>query len=134
MKKWLFIIFLALLTTACTANNPDTASPTHGNNNDEGLTHTFDDGVQTDEEILIEARDHVNINRTTNDNHLSRTEAEELVREHLNIDDNGDIAVFFVREENDNYIIQVNHLEGNSSETFIVDPNTRKITKQRVQK
>lgn len=133
MKKWLFIIFLALFTTACTANNSDTASPTPGSNNDEGLTHTFDDGVQTDEEILIEARDHVNMNRTTN-SYLSRAEAEELLREHLNIDDNGNIAVFFVREENDNYIIQVNHLERNSSETFSVDPNTRKITKQRVNK
>ncbi len=129
MKKWLFFIFLTLLTTACTANNSDTASPTPGNSNDEGLTHTFDDGVQTDEEILIEARDHVNMNRTTND-YLSRAEAEELLREHLNIDNNGNIAVFFVREENDNYIIQVNHLERNTSETFIVDPITRKITKQ----
>lgn len=131
MKKWFYFICLALITTACTANNPDTASPSRGINNGEGLADTYEDGLQTEEEQLIEARDHVNMNMTANDNQYSISEAEELVRDHLNIDDNSDTVVFFLREENDNYIIQVNHLERNNKATFIVNPNTGKITKQR---
>lgn len=130
LKKWIFFIFISLLTTACTANDQDTASQNRGINNGEGMADTFEDGLQTDEEQLIEARDHVNMNTTTNDNHYSIAEAEELVRDHLNIDDNSDTVVFFLREENDDYIIQVNHLERNNTATFIVDPNTGKIKKQ----
>jgi hypothetical protein len=130
MKKWMLLFCISFIATACANNNDDTASQARGINNGEGLADTFEDGLQTDEEQLIEARDHVNMNMTTNDNHYSITEAEELVRNHLNIDDNSDTVVFFLREENDDYLIQVNHLEGNSAATFIVDPGTGKISKQ----
>ncbi|WP_226666058.1 hypothetical protein [Metabacillus litoralis] len=121
--KYLLIIVLFFSLTAC--NNVDQGEG--GNTSGEGLLQTGNDHANSNDEMLVEAREEGNLN---NNDPLHPTEAEKLVKEKLGIKNNNDLIVQYDHLENGKYIIHVysiNNSKENSEQWYMVDLDTNNV-------
>jgi len=127
----LAIIFVVMLT-ACGTTQDEATPPPEDIDRNEGMADTGENGIQTDEEQLVEARHEVQID-LENKKDYTQYEAEQLVKEHLKISNESNSIVIFDHEEDDKYFIRVYNLgdDKNNSEKglYIVDPSTGAVSK-----
>lgn len=121
MKKWT-LPFIFLLLMGCQLNeNRDLGTE------EQGLEHTRSDGVQTNDEILLESRREV---KFVNED-LQVREAERMLMDYLQIDKNQQI-VQYDHKENGKYILQVynpNGFDQQHVQWYSIDIKTKEIEK-----
>lgn len=126
--KYLVIVMMTLL--ACIAcNTVDQGEALNGSEIEEnGLLQTGNDNIKTNDELLVESREEVNLNDETDP--LHPTKAEELVKEKLGLQKNENMIVQYDHLEEGNYIIHVYSIDGdreNSEAWYMVDLETEKV-------
>ena len=125
------VVILVLLLSACSTSEDNSSPPPEDIDRNEGMGDTGENGIQTDEEQLVEARHEARLD-LENKKDLTQFEAEQLVKEHLNISNQSDTVVMFDHEENDKYFIRVYDLiddkKNSKKGLYIVDPSTGVIS------
>jgi hypothetical protein len=124
MVRFLFLFLLSMLIIGCT---PQTDPPAEHANDEEGMFEGEHGEEHSSDELLMDSREEVDGTHDT----IATTEAEALVRQHLNIDQNSDTVVVFDSELNGNYIIHVYDLlegEQSGSKWYMVDTQSKVIT------
>jgi len=121
MKIWI-ISFVLLLLMGCQLNDDRNFG-----NREEGLEHTRMDGLQTNDEMLLESRREVEFI----DDEVQTREAERLLMEYLQINNDKQV-VQYDHKENGKYILQVYEADGYEQkpvEWYSVDMKTKEIEK-----
>ncbi|MGM7720125.1 hypothetical protein [uncultured Metabacillus sp.] len=126
MKYFLLFIMIAVCS-ACNVNDQDEALNETGTE-ENGLLQTGNDQRITNDDILVEAREEVNLDKDHDP--LHPTMAEELVREKLGLENNENVIVQYDHLEKGKYIIHVYSVEGsqeNSEAWYMVDLQTKAV-------
>jgi len=132
MIKLIYLTISLMLLASCGMNTNDDSAT--GIERDEtplkGDAQKGNTRISTDEEQIVESRFLPQID-LENENNLSRTQAEHLVRNRLNIKDKDDTLVFYDHEEDGKYIIRVldpmNNNKDDGTKWYSVDTQTAKI-------
>lgn len=125
--KYIVALMILLACTAC--NTVDQGEESRAAETEEkGLLQTGNDNVKTNDELLVESREEVNLDDEIDP--LHPTKAEELVKEKLGLQDNENMIVQYDHLEKGNYIIHVYSIEGareNSEAWYMVDLETEVV-------
>jgi hypothetical protein len=131
MKGLLSVFLLSFITMGCAAN--DVAPPPEElSEQEEGMFEGEKGEIHSNDALLTDSRDEVD----GENDRISTTAAETLVREHLNVESNSDTVVVYDSElENNLYLIHVYDLldEGKDTERndsrgwYTVNARTKEI-------
>jgi hypothetical protein len=132
MHRFLIVFLLSTIAMGCTANDVDPSPEQLSDQQDEGMFEGEIGEMHSNDALLIDSRGEVD----GENDRISTTAAETLVREHLNVTPNSDTVVVYDSElENDLYVIHVYDLldEGKDSELnesegwYTVNAKTKEI-------
>lgn len=124
--KWFILVIISLVCSGCGMNN---AEERRTNEADQGLLQTGQDNLKSTDEILLESRREVDFDRPNN--HLNPTEAEQLVKNKLGINDHHETVVQYDHMEKNHFVIHVYTIgdaDGKSEGWYSVDSETKEVT------
>ncbi len=125
MKKLIVYLLLMFTLTGCNTGNEDEAN---GTDQEEGLLQTGNDNVRSNDDLLVESREEVNLVHEREP--LHPTQAEELVKEKLGVKRDNNTIVQYDHIEDGNYIVHVYSLEGDREQSevwYMVDLKTKTV-------
>lgn len=124
--KWYLFVTILLICAGCGMNN---AEERRTNEDEQGLLQTGQDNLKSNDEILLESRREVDFDQPNN--HLNPTEAEQLVKNELGINDHRETVIQYDHMEKNHFVIHVykiNDVEGKNERWYSVDPRTKEVT------
>jgi len=127
--KYINVLLLLFLLSACQQFNQNEAGKNE-NDTENGLLQTGNDNRRLNDDVLIESRNEVNLEEE--EDPLHPTEAEQLVRKKLGLQDDENTIVQYDHLENEHYIIHVYSIDKAQEKTeawYMVNIETRKIKK-----
>ncbi|MBM6617651.1 hypothetical protein [Bacillus suaedaesalsae] len=113
------LMLICLFMVGCSTTNDAEPPAEQGTNQDEGMFEGEENDKQSNDDLLIDSREEVD---GDNDDRISTTKAEELVREQLQIDEGSNTVVAYDSETaSGHYLIRVNTVHDDTTNQHETD-------------